>query len=281
MIPEHWDEIKEKLNAVLELEPQQHGAYINKLAAANPELCHELESLLASHDQAGTDFLNTSVAPPIPELVGRSASAVPIGKRIGPYQIVEQIGTGGMGEVYRAFRADDQYQKRVAIKLVRAGQDSGFALSRFRNKRQILASLDHPNIARLLDGSTTEEGVPYFVMELIEGQPIDEYCTNHKLSVNERLKLFLQVCSAVQYAHQRLIVHRDLKPGNILVTSDGVPKLLDFGIAKLLDSAAIEGSFEPTLTMFRVGRFFERYRQGEIPENRAGLMPVAWSQHNL
>src|ERR1700682_5772226 len=139
-----------------------------------------------------------------------------------------------MGKVYRAFRADDQYRKQVALKVVRGGQDSGFVISRFKNERQILASLDHSNIARLLDGGTTEEGVPYFVMELIEGQPIDEYCDRHKLPTADRLRLFSEVCSAVQYAHQHLIIHRDIKPSNILVTAEGVPKLLDFGIAKVL-----------------------------------------------
>jgi serine/threonine protein kinase len=120
-----------------------------------------------------------------------------------------------MGEVYRAYRADDQYRKEVALKVVRAGQDSGLVLRRFKNERQILAGLEHPNIARLLDGGTTDDGLPYFVMELIEGQALNEYCVSNKLTTTERLKLFLQVCSAVQYAHQRLIIHRDLKPGNI------------------------------------------------------------------
>jgi serine/threonine protein kinase len=251
MVPERWDEIKDRLQAALELEPEQRDAYVNQVAATNPELRHELESLIASHEQAGTDFLNTSAAQAV-ALDNSGGRAVSVGRRIGPYQIIEEIGTGGMGEVYRAFRADDQYHKQVAIKLVRGGQDSAFVLNRFRNERQILAILDHPNIARLLDGGTTEEGVPYFAMELIEGNPIDEYCANHKLSISERLKLFLLVCSAVQYAHQRLIIHRDLKPGNILVTTESTPKLLDFGIAKLLDTDAIDGRFEPTLTMFRV-----------------------------
>ena len=174
-----------------------------------------------------------------------------IGKRISQYQIVEQLGRGGMGEVYRAVRADDQYQKQVAIKLVRAGADSGFVIGRFRNERQILASLDHPHIARLHDGGATEEGVPYFVMELVEGQPIDRYCDSGKLRIPARLKLFLQACSALQYAHQRQIIHRDIKPSNILVTEEGVPKLLDFGIAKVLDTTAQVGEVGSTRTMFR------------------------------
>ena len=170
---------------------------------------------------------------------------------MGAYQIVEQIGVGGMGEVYRAVRADDQYSKQVALKVVRGGQDSAFVISRFKNERQILASLDHPNIARLLDGGSTEDGAPYFVMELIEGEPIDQYCDHRRLGLGDRLRLFLEVCSAVQFAHQRLIIHRDLKPGNILVTADGATKLLDFGIAKILDPVAVTEDFEPTLTQFR------------------------------
>ena len=176
-----------------------------------------------------------------------------VGRRIGPYQLVEEIGVGGMGEVYRAFRADDQYRQQVAIKLVRAGHDSSFVVSRFKNERQILAGIEHPNIARLLDGGTTEDGVPYFAMELIEGDPIDEYCARNRLSTTERLKLFLQVCSAVQYAHQRLIIHRDIKPGNILVTSDGVPAGYWISASPRFWRPMVPSlaGFEATLTMFR------------------------------
>ena len=149
-----------------------------------------------------------------------------------------------MGEVFSAVRADGQYKKRVAIKLVRSGYDTESILERFRNERQILASLDHPNIGRLLDGGTTDDGIPYLVMELVEGAPIDDYCDARKLNITARLQLFRQVCGAVQYAHQRLVIHRDIKPSNILVTENGSPKLLDFGIAKLLDAS---GSTEATV----------------------------------
>src|SRR5262249_11433822 len=159
-----------------------------------------------------------------------------------------EIGHGGMGVVYLAVRADDHYRKRVAIKLVQRGMDVDFVIRRFRHERQILASLDHPNIARLLDGGATPSGLPYFVMEYIEGQPIDEYCDHNRLSTVERLKLFRQVCAAVQYAHQNLVVHRDIKPGNILVTSDGTPKLLDFGIAKLLNPELVPEMASPTVS---------------------------------
>jgi serine/threonine-protein kinase len=155
-------------------------------------------------------------------------------RRIGAYRVLRELGHGGMGTVYLAARADDQYQKQVAIKVVR-GLDSDEIVRYFRRERQILAALDHPNIARLMDGGTTEDGLPYFVMERVEGEPIDRYCDQRKLSVQERLRLFQGVCAAVQYAHQNLVVHRDLKPSNILVDAHGVPKLLDFGLAKLLN----------------------------------------------
>src|SRR5688572_22473718 len=161
-----------------------------------------------------------------------------IGSRLGPYRLIELIGRGGMGEVYQAERADDHYRARVAIKLVRVDHDASRVAWRFRSERQILAQLEHPNIARLIDGGATEEGVPYLVMELIAGQPIDVYCEQRHLTVTQRVRLFLQVCAAVSFAHQRLVVHRDLKPGNILVTADGTVKLLDFGIAKLLETEA-------------------------------------------
>src|SRR5262249_26844178 len=146
-----------------------------------------------------------------------------------------ELGRGGMGIVYLARRADDQYRKQVAIKLIRGGIDNDDIIRRFRNERQILAELDHPNIARFLEGGITADGRTYYVMEYITGQPIDDYCDLRRLSINERLRLFRDVCSAVQYAHQRLVIHRDIKPSNILVTEDGTVKLLDFGIAKLLN----------------------------------------------
>jgi non-specific serine/threonine protein kinase/serine/threonine-protein kinase len=257
MTPERWQQIKGVLDQALDLAPSERAALLDRVCSTDSSLRKEVEVLLASDEEAGAEFLNEIRGLDLGTAVGLDASsATPahnwIGRRVGPYKIVEQIGVGGMGEVYRAFRADDQYKKQVALKVVRGGQDSAFVVSRFRNERQILASLDHPNIARLHDGGTTEDGVLYFVMELIEGQPIDQYCIQHELSVPELLGIFLHVCSAVQYAHQRLIIHRDIKPGNILVASDGTPKLLDFGIAKILDTDAVAGGLEPTLTVFRV-----------------------------
>src|SRR5277367_3952257 len=237
MTPERWQQIRGIFDQALSLKSDERAAFLATACGPDVELRQEVESLLASDDQAGTKFLNT----PAVNLARPDPIAPPsrVGLRIGAYNIVEEIGHGGMGEVYRAGRADGQYEKEVAIKLVRGGYDTASVLERFRHERQILASLDHPNIARLLDGGTTDEGIPYLVMELIVGTPIDRYCDAHQLNVSDRLRLFLQVCSAVQYAHQRLVIHRDIKPGNILVTKEGVPKLLDFGIAKILDPAAV------------------------------------------
>jgi serine/threonine protein kinase len=249
--PEQWRQVTEELDKVLQASPDQRLEYLAEIARRDPELHRELASLLISHEEAGAEFLNTPVLQTTPDEGDADLRSRLLGRRLGAYQIVEQIGVGGMGAVYRAFRADDQYQKQVALKVVRGGQDSAFVISRFKNERQILASLDHPNIARLLDGGSTDDGSPYFVMELIEGESIDQYCDHHQQGIGERLRLFLEVCSAVQFAHQRLIVHRDLKPGNILVTADGTPKLLDFGIAKILDPEAATETPEPTLTQFR------------------------------
>jgi eukaryotic-like serine/threonine-protein kinase len=258
MTPERWQQIKGVLQSALEIEPPARTKFLDQACDDDAALRQEVESLLAADDspapekKLSLELLNPlAYAGTIPADVADMA-ALSAGRWVGPYKIIERIGAGGMGEVYRAVRDDDQYRKQVAIKTVRAGQNSALVLSRFRNERQILASLDHPNIARLLDGGTTKEGAAYFVMELIDGQPIDQHCDQQTLSITERLKLFLQVCSAVQYAHQRLIIHRDIKPGNILVNSEGVPKLLDFGIAKLLDTNIEGGEAEATLTIFRI-----------------------------
>ena len=157
-----------------------------------------------------------------------------IGKQIGSYKITKEIGRGGMGIVFEAVRSGEDFSQTVALKLLKRGMDSDVMLRRFRHERQILASLEHPNIARLLDGGISADGTPFFAMEFVEGKPLDEFCNEKNLTINERLRLFLQVCAAVSFAHSRLVVHRDLKPTNILVTNDGSVKLLDFGIAKIL-----------------------------------------------
>jgi len=253
MTPEHWDKIKDVLATALDIAPAQRATYLEQRCAGDDQLRGEVEFLLKRESALDSRFLGENSFSLAAAAVLPEEEENPwIGRRVGAYQIVEQIGAGGMGEVYRAFRADDQYRKEVGLKVVRAGQDSKFVVARFKNERQVLATLDHPNIARLIDGGTTDDGLPYFVMELIEGAPLNDFCDKRKLPTTERLKLFLQVCSAVQYAHQRLIIHRDLKPNNILVSEDGTPKLLDFGIAKLLDADAASQMAEPTMSMFRM-----------------------------
>jgi len=251
MTPEQWERVNEVLGKALELNPTERKAYLREACNNDPFLHREVQRLLVADDLADSKFLSPGTVRPDSETDEEKTPDAMLGRRLGNYQTCELLGVGGMGEVYRAFRADDQYRKQVALKLVRSGQGSQFVFERFRNERQILATLDHPNIARLLDGGTTEEGAPYFVMELIEGQPLGEYCEERKLGISDRLRLFLQVCSAVQFAHQRLVVHRDLKPSNILVTPDGTPKLLDFGVSKILDSDGSPSSADPTLTAFR------------------------------
>jgi eukaryotic-like serine/threonine-protein kinase len=238
MKAELWQQVREILDQAIALPTDERPAYLDKVCTGDSALRSEVESLLRSHQDAGSVFLKKPAIDFKSAMPDAGPKVCRVGRRIGVYQIVEEIGRGGMGEVYRAVRADGQYDKQVAIKLVRVGLDTSFVLERFRHERQILASLDHTNIARLHDGGTTEDGLPYLVMELIEGTPMDQYCEERELSIAERLQLFIQVCAAVQYAHQRLVIHRDIKPSNILVTTEGVPKLLDFGIAKILDPSA-------------------------------------------
>ncbi len=234
MTPERWRRVESLLEAALERTPEARAEFLDAECAADPSLRREVESLLAAHAQAES-FIEEPAVEAATQLLTRAGADALARRPIGPYRLIREIGHGGMGIVYLAERADAAYQRRVAIKLVRRGMDSDMILRRFRSERQILASLDHANIARLFDGGTTEDGRPYFVMEYIEGQPIDQFCNSHRLSTVERLKLLNPVCAAVHYAHQNLVVHRDIKPNNILVTAAGVPKLLDFGIAKLLN----------------------------------------------
>ena len=247
MTPEQWLQIREAFHAVVDLPSDQRSGYLDRVCT-EPSLRQEVESLLSNHENAG-DLLETPVR--LESHPDHDAADPWIGKNIGPYQTISKIGEGGMGAVYRAVRVDDHYLKQVAIKLVRTGLGTGHYLRRFKNERQIMASLDHPNIARLLDGGATQEGLPYLVMEYIEGEEIDRFCDSHRLDTLQRLKIFRQVCSAVQYAHQNLVVHRDLKPGNILVMADGTPKLLDFGIAKLLDPELFFQTLDPVGTVLR------------------------------
>jgi serine/threonine protein kinase len=238
MTPEEWRRTKAVFDDAAELPPAQRAAFIAKASAGDASLRAEVESLLASLESAG-NFIEAPPAPP----EAAPDPGMRTGTNIGPYRVVQVIGEGGMGILYQAVRVDDLYRKLVALKVVRRGMYSGVAMRKFETERHILAHLDHPNIAKLLDGGTTPDGQPYFVMDFIAGTPVDEYCDDNKLPPDDRLKLFLTVCSAVQYAHQNFVVHRDIKPQNILVTPEGSVRLLDFGIAKLLDPEA-EGPVE-------------------------------------
>lgn len=233
MTPEDWQKVRPLLESALELDSAERFAFLDK-ACAEPSLRQELESLIAAHDRAATGLLNEGARA---GSVGANEDGFRLlpGARVGSYEILNQIAVGGMGAVYCAVRADGQYKQQVALKIVRAEFGAELTAKRFRNERQILASLDHSNIGKLLDGGATANGLPYFVMEFIDGLPITEYCERHRLTIEARLKIFRTVSSAVHYAHQHLVIHRDIKPSNILVTSDGEPKLLDFGIAKILD----------------------------------------------
>lgn len=251
MMRERFAQIEDVFCKAAELANGERHKFLDEACAGDTELRREVESLLAEHTDTKAPFVSLIVG-----AAGSLASAQEdfVGRRIGSYRITGVIGQGGMAEVYRAVRDDDHYQKEVAIKLVRPGRITTFTLARFRYERQILASLEHPNIARLLDGGATDDDLPYFVMEYIEGQPVNEYCRTHNLSLKQRLKLFRSICAAVQYAHKNLVVHRDLKPTNILVTKDGAPKLLDFGIAKLLapEVSSDAVTVAQTMTMMRL-----------------------------
>jgi len=226
-----WQQLEDLFHAALERPPADREAFVVGACGGDAGLRQEVERLLHADEQASR-FVARAAA----DIERVAATVPPDGRQIGAYRLVRELGRGGMGTVYLGERADPQFQMRVAIKVIKRGMDTDAVLQRFGHERQILAGLEHPNIARLLDGGTTGDGVPYFVMEYVDGQPIDEYCHAHRLGIGDRLELFRRVCAAVTYAHQNLVVHRDIKPSNILVTAEGIPKLLDFGIAKLLDT---------------------------------------------
>src|SRR5829696_10380540 len=244
-----WQRLDAMLDAALELDPAAQAAFLDQACAGDPELRADAEAMLA--DAGAATFLDTPAAafaaPLLPtqggtegggtrggDKGGATPAAPPDGAIVGPYRVVRELGRGGMGAVYLAERADGQFEQQVALKLIKRGMDSEEIHRRFLAERQILARLSHPNIARLLDGGVSADGRPYFAMEYVDGAPITAHCDERRLTIDERLRLFRGVCSAVGYAHQSLVVHRDLKPSNILVTSDGTVKLLDFGVAKLL-----------------------------------------------
>src|SRR5215475_4802760 len=231
MNPERWRRIEELFRTVVDCPTAERNPYLTRICNGDEELRREVLSLLAR--DTSEDFIREPIASAALSFTSKPKDDL-TEERIGPYRVTRLIGRGGMGAVYEAERDDEQFRQQVAIKVIKRGMDTDFVRDRFLRERQILASLDHPHIARLFDGGATSDGLPYFVMEFVAGEPITTYCRRRQLSVSEKLKLFRKVCSAVQHAHQKLVVHRDLKPSNILITpsadgKEGEPKLLDFG----------------------------------------------------
>ncbi len=227
-----WKKIKSIFESAIELPYNQRHDFVDKECLGNESIKQEVEALLFAFENSGSFLEEPGID--FTYLQNIDEDDLFIGKQFGAYKIEKKIGTGGMAYVYLARRADNEFEQTAALKIIKRGMDTDEIVRRFKHERQTLANLDHPNIAKIIDGGTSDDGLPFFVMEYIDGIPITEYCDLNKLSVDQRLELFIKVCSAVNYAHQNLIVHRDLKPSNILITSDGTPKLLDFGIAKLL-----------------------------------------------
>jgi eukaryotic-like serine/threonine-protein kinase len=241
---ENWGRIQEIFLEAADMHPSERAAFLDRMCSGDTEARMEVESLLRA-DTTGESAVCAAIESEAASMLDESS---PVHTRLGSYRLLKEIGRGGMGTVYLAERADGQFQKQVAVKMVRPVMDTEFILARFRRERQVLGRLEHPNIARLLDGGTATNGTPYFVMEYVDGDWITRYCESKTLGVEQRLRLFLRVCSAVHYAHLQFVVHRDLKPGNILVDSKGEPKLLDFGICKLLYRHA-DGEDNHTITI--------------------------------
>ena len=232
--------LRELFDAAMERQPEERLSFVRQACNGDPAMLEEVQRLIQAHREAGS-FIETPAASPAREMAEQISS----GGRIGPYLLLRELGRGGMGTVYLAVRSDDAFRKIVALKIVRPGHELQEYVRRFREERQILAALDHPNIARILDGGNTDDGFPYYVMDFVDGSPIGEHCDRSQLGLNDRLRLFQHVCAAVQYLHENLVVHRDLKPSNILVTADGTVKLLDFGIAKIQRPGGVKQVLQP------------------------------------
>ncbi len=237
MDAERWQKIKSLLEEVLEIPAESRSAFLEKSCNGDTDLQNEIEKLLVFEESA-SELLEQEIVSAV--LGNQTPTKNLIGQQIGKYRIIDELGAGGMGTVYLAERADGEFEQKVALKLIKGGMNTEAILRHFFNERQILASLEHPNIARLIDGGTTDEGLPFFIMEFVEGEPINEYAEKENLGLEEKLDLFREVCTAVSFAHRNLVIHRDLKPSNILITREGKVKLLDFGIAKLLKSETNE-----------------------------------------
>lgn len=248
MEEERWERIKTIVDTALTLSGGEKETYLSTVCRKNPEICAEIEELLRSIEESEEKQFMMPMRQDRKELVAELSDELNealsgetlIGTTIGPYRITEQLGSGGMGTVFKAKRIDGEFHHQVAIKLIKKGVDSEENIRRFRVEREVLAGLHHPNIAQLHDGGVTEDGIPYLIMEYIDGVPIDRYCNEQQLTINQRLDLFKEVCRAIQFAHTNLVVHRDLKAQNIYVTLEGIVKILDFGVAKLLDPQLTE-----------------------------------------
>ncbi len=255
-----WDRLSAAVERALDTPPAERAALIAAICGDDAALRREVEALVAA-SETGSDRFDRPAATLLAAAAPDAPPALAAGHRIGPYLIVREIGQGGMGTVFEAYRTDDDFRKRVALKTLAIGRDHAGMLRRFRQERRILARLDHRHIAALLDGGVLPDGVPYFAMEFVDGEPIDRYCASRGLPVADRLRLLRQVCGAVQFAHRNLVVHRDLKPGNVLVTPDGTVKLLDFGIAKLL--APDDDASDPDLTQAGTSPYTPAYASPE------------------
>jgi serine/threonine protein kinase/tetratricopeptide (TPR) repeat protein len=254
-----WQKIEDIFQTALDKPtPEMCAAYLAEACAGDEKLREEAENLLVQFDEA-EGYADATEADPDEEKsllsallnTDKDADDPVIGNRLGAYRVEAEIGRGGMGTVYLAVRDDKEFNKKVAVKLVKRGMDTDYILRRFRKERQILATLEHPFIAGLLDGGTSPDGRPYFVMELVEGRNFYEYCDENRLNLRERLRLFLRIAESVNFAHQNFVIHRDLKPSNILITAQGLPKLLDFGIAKLLNPDNPNEAVSQTFTLMR------------------------------
>src|SRR5262245_3227817 len=230
-----WARLQELFSQAVDLPVADRAEFVRRQTSDDKSLQDELMDLLAHDSGRATGPLTQALGAALDATTRDRRSAL-LGRIVGHYKLTAVLGHGGTGTVYLGERADRQYSAQVAVKIIDTTTVQGDLGLRFRAERQILASLNHPNIARLIDAGETDEAQPYLIMEYVHGEPLDRYCDRRQLDVRKRLELFLQVCAAVEYAHQNLVVHRDLKPANILVTAEGTPKLLDFGIAKLLDA---------------------------------------------